>query len=117
MPFKFTGKIAKVTIDLQEMKTATANEVEKSRRRGLEERAVGLTRRRESQGAPGREEVHLDLNSGSVRGGTMDVGMVELNWYWDRYVRWQFNYGYAMVTEGLSPGNLQIFQARLQMMC
>ena len=59
---------------------------------------------------------HLDLNSGSVRGGKMDIGMVGLNWYWDRYVRWQFNYGYAMVSEGLSPGNLQIFQARLQMM-
>jgi arylsulfatase len=32
VPFKFTGKIAKVTIDLQEMKAATASEVEKSRK-------------------------------------------------------------------------------------
>ena len=30
LPFKFTGKITKVTIDLQEVKAATANEVEKS---------------------------------------------------------------------------------------
>jgi arylsulfatase len=32
VPFKFTGKIAKVTIDLQEMKPATANAVEQSRK-------------------------------------------------------------------------------------
>ena len=32
VPFKFTGKIARVTIDMQGMKTATANEVEKSRK-------------------------------------------------------------------------------------
>jgi phosphate-selective porin OprO/OprP len=59
---------------------------------------------------------HLDLNSGVVRGGKMDIGTAGLNWYWDRYLRWQFNYGYATVSEGPSPGNLQIFQARLQMM-
>jgi len=32
------------------------------------------------------------------------------------YIRWQCNYGCALMTGGPSPGNLQIFQARLQMM-
>jgi phosphate-selective porin OprO/OprP len=58
----------------------------------------------------------LNLNSGPIRGGDMDIGMLGLNWYWDRYLRWQFNYGYAKIDEGPSPGRLHIFQARLQMM-
>jgi phosphate-selective porin OprO/OprP len=58
---------------------------------------------------------YLDLNSGSVNGGTMHIAMLGLNWYWNRYVRWMFNTGYANVSGGPSPGNLYIFQARLQM--
>ncbi len=58
---------------------------------------------------------YLDLNSVSTRGGQMNIGMVGLNWYWNRYLRWQFNAGYANVNDGPSPGNLFIFQTRLQM--
>jgi phosphate-selective porin len=57
---------------------------------------------------------YLDLNSGTVAGGRMGIGMVGLNWYWNRYVRWQFNTGYASVHGGPTPGDLYIFQARLQ---
>jgi hypothetical protein len=45
----------------------------------------------------------------------MGIGMLGLNWYWNRYLRWQFNTGYASVKSGPSPGDLYIFQARLQM--
>jgi phosphate-selective porin len=59
---------------------------------------------------------YVDLNSGTVLGGRMGIGMVGLNWYWNRYVRWQLNAGYASVSGGSSPGDLYILQARLQMM-
>lgn len=58
---------------------------------------------------------YVDLTSGAVLGGRMAIGMAGLNWYWNRYLRWQFNAGYASVTGGPSPGNLYILQARLQM--
>jgi hypothetical protein len=45
----------------------------------------------------------------------MGIGMLGMNWYWDRYVRWQLNTGYADVRGGASPGDLYIIQARLQM--
>jgi phosphate-selective porin OprO/OprP len=57
---------------------------------------------------------YLDLNSGPVVGGRMAIGMAGLNWYWNRYLRWQLNAGYANVIDGPSPGNLYILQARLQ---
>lgn len=58
---------------------------------------------------------YVDLTSGSVNGGRMNIAMLGLNWYWNRYIRWMFNTGYANVTGGPSPGDLYIFQARLQM--
>ena len=39
----------------------------------------------------------------------------DLNWYWNQSVRWQFNYGYSHVVDGPSPGNLHVFQVRLQL--
>jgi hypothetical protein len=30
----------------------------------------------------------------------IDVGT---NWYWNRYLRWQFNAGYASISGGLHP--------------
>ena len=57
---------------------------------------------------------YLDLNSGPVVVGRMAIGMAGLNWYWNRYLRWQLNAGYANVIDGPSPGNLYILQARLQ---
>jgi len=58
---------------------------------------------------------YLDLVDSSVNGGRMAIGMLGLNWYWNRYLRWQFNGGYASVSGGPSPGDLYILQARLQM--
>ncbi|HTS55521.1 MAG TPA: porin [Burkholderiales bacterium] len=58
---------------------------------------------------------YVDLNSGSVNGGRMNIAMLGLNWYWNRYMRWMFNAGYANVTGGTSPGDLFIYQARLQL--
>ena len=58
---------------------------------------------------------YLDLNDASVNGGRMAIGMLGLNWYWNHYLRWQFNGGYASVSGGPTPGDLYILQARLQM--
>jgi phosphate-selective porin OprO/OprP len=58
---------------------------------------------------------YVDLTSGSVNGGRMNIAMLGLNWYWNRYIRWMLNTGYANVNGGTSPGDLFIFQARLQM--
>ena len=58
---------------------------------------------------------YVDLTSGSVNGGRMNIAMLGLNWYWNRYIRWMLNTGYANVTGGSSPGDLYILQARLQM--
>ena len=40
MPFKFTGKIAKVTIELKEMKTADKDEAGKSHREAALKKAL-----------------------------------------------------------------------------
>ena len=45
----------------------------------------------------------------------MVVFMPGLNWYWSKHLRLQANYGWAMVQDGPHPGNLQIFQTRLQL--
>jgi len=58
---------------------------------------------------------YVDLDSENVLGGKMAIAMLGLNWYWNRYLRWQLNTGYANVIDGPSPGNLYILQARLQM--
>ena len=41
--------------------------------------------------------------------------MPGLNWYWTEHIRWQFNYGFAHAVDGPSPGDLDIFQMRLQL--
>jgi phosphate-selective porin OprO/OprP len=58
---------------------------------------------------------YVDLNSETVSGGRMGIAMVGLNWYWNRYLRWQLNAAYANVIDGPTPGNLYILQGRLQM--
>jgi phosphate-selective porin OprO/OprP len=57
---------------------------------------------------------YLDLTDGAVNGGRMAILMPGVNWYWNQHARWQFNYGFAHVVDGPSPGNLNIFQARFQ---
>ncbi len=38
-----------------------------------------------------------------------------VNWYWNRYIRWQLNYNLANIHEGLDDGLLHAFQMRLQL--
>jgi phosphate-selective porin OprO/OprP len=57
---------------------------------------------------------YLTLNDGPIRGGRMFEFMPGLNWYWSKHVRLQANYGWARVQEGPHPGDLHLFQTRLQ---
>ncbi len=59
---------------------------------------------------------YLDLTSGPVEGGRILESTLGLNWWWNRYLRWQMNYGYANVEGGATPGRLQIIQGRVQLM-
>jgi phosphate-selective porin OprO and OprP len=59
---------------------------------------------------------YLDLNDGAVNGGRGIEYMLGLNWWWNRYFRWQLNYGYAIIDGGPTPGHLQLLQLRAQLM-
>ncbi|MFN7276988.1 MAG: porin, partial [Betaproteobacteria bacterium] len=59
---------------------------------------------------------YLDLSSGPVDGGRIAETTLGLNWWWNRYLRWQLNYGYAHIAGGASPGRLQVLQGRVQLM-
>lgn len=59
---------------------------------------------------------YLDLSDGPVDGGRMTESMIGLNWWWSRYLRWQLNYGYAIIEGGARPGHLQVLQGRIQLM-
>ncbi len=59
---------------------------------------------------------YLDLMSGTVNGGRVLETTAGVNWWWNRYLRWQLNYHYAVVNGGLTPGHVQILQARVQLM-
>lgn len=59
---------------------------------------------------------HVDLSAGTANGGRVTESTAGLNWWWNRYLRWQFNYNYAVIDGGLTPGHLQILQARIQLM-
>jgi phosphate-selective porin OprO/OprP len=59
---------------------------------------------------------HVDLSAGTANGGRMTETTAGLNWWWNRYLRWQLNYNYAVIDGGLTPGHLQILQARIQLM-
>ena len=57
---------------------------------------------------------YLDLRDGPIDGGRMHIVMPGINWYWSRHARLEFNYGWSAVNGGPSPGDLHMFQARLQ---
>ncbi|MBX9629446.1 MAG: OprO/OprP family phosphate-selective porin [Burkholderiales bacterium] len=59
---------------------------------------------------------YVDLDHGSANGGRMTEATAGLNWWWNRYLRWMFNYNYAIVEGGSTPGHLQVLQARIQLM-
>ncbi|MBX3732231.1 MAG: hypothetical protein KF791_06510 [Verrucomicrobiae bacterium] len=56
----------------------------------------------------------LGLNDGAVEGGRMRIIMGGLNWYWNRYIRWQLNAGYSAVSGGPTPGDLLIVEGRFE---
>ncbi len=51
----------------------------------------------------------------AVAGGRMHVLSAGFNWYWNRYVRWQFNYEFAAIDGGPLDGRLHVFQGRFQL--
>lgn len=57
----------------------------------------------------------VDLDDGSVAGGRLHELTAGLNWYWNRWVRWQANYSLAFVDGGPLDGRLHVFQARFQL--
>lgn len=57
---------------------------------------------------------YTDLDSGPVRGGKMHMLTAGWNWYWNRYIRWQLDYGLSLIDNGALDGNLHIFQLRMQ---
>ena len=58
---------------------------------------------------------YVDLSDVQVRGGQAAEVMSGLNWYWNRYVRMQFNIGYAHVSGGPRPGDYTILQTRIDL--
>ena len=58
---------------------------------------------------------YTDLDSKEVSGGQVFMMMSSLNWYWNRYSRMLFEYGYAHANSGPQDGDLHIFQVRFQL--
>jgi phosphate-selective porin OprO/OprP len=59
---------------------------------------------------------YLDLNTGQIRGGSGNELMSGLNWYWNRYVRVQFNVGWFHASDGPRPGSYVVLQSRIDLM-
>jgi phosphate-selective porin OprO/OprP len=57
---------------------------------------------------------YIDLSDDGVRGGEVFTLMAGVNWYWNRYVRLLFEYGFSDARDGPQTGGLHIFQTRLQ---
>ena len=57
----------------------------------------------------------VDLNDGGIDGGRMHALSAGINWYWNRYVRWQLGYELAIGDGGPLDGRLHVFQARFQL--
>jgi phosphate-selective porin OprO/OprP len=57
----------------------------------------------------------VDLDDGPVTGGRMHLLGAGLNWYWNRWVRWQLGYELAFVDGGTLDGRLHVLQGRFQL--
>ena len=55
-----------------------------------------------------------DLSDDQVHGGEILTLMTGVNWYFNRYGRLLFEYGYSQIGDGPQRGGLHIFQARFQ---
>jgi phosphate-selective porin OprO/OprP len=58
---------------------------------------------------------YVDLADGPIEGGRMHGFTAGLNWYWNRYVRWQFNHVFSIIDDGALDGRLHTFQVRFQL--
>ncbi len=58
----------------------------------------------------------LNLSDGAVHGGRMANTTLGLNWWWNRYLRWQIDYSYGVISDLPTAGRLQILQGRVQLM-
>ena len=59
---------------------------------------------------------YLDLTDGDVRGGQASELMSGINWYWNRYVRLQFNVGWSHASGGPRPGDAAVLQPRFDLL-
>jgi phosphate-selective porin OprO and OprP len=57
----------------------------------------------------------LDLNDGTIHGGKLWRITPMVNWYMTKVIRTEFIYGYGVLDRYNLKGNLQVFQARLQL--
>ncbi len=57
---------------------------------------------------------YVDLDSANIQGGKMTELMTSLNWYLQPHVLLRFEYGLAHIYDSAVPGNINIFQTRLQ---
>jgi phosphate-selective porin OprO/OprP len=57
----------------------------------------------------------VDLDDAGIHGGRMHLLGAGLNWYWNRWVRWQAGYELAFVDGGPLDGRLHVLQARFQL--
>jgi len=57
----------------------------------------------------------LDLDDGPISGGRMHVLTSGSSWYFNEYLRWQFEYSYASVSGGHANGHVHTVQTRMQL--
>ena len=58
---------------------------------------------------------YTNLDDGAVRGGRMHSLSGGLSWYWNRYLRTQFDYVHSLIDGGALDGRLNTFQMRFQL--
>ncbi len=114
-PYNFGGAYASASW------TLTGEQPEYNRNIGVPARIIPIKDLSRKNGTWGAWQVaarisYLDLSSATVNGGRVMESTLGLNWWWNRYLRWQLNYGYTVIEGGLTPGHLQILQARMQLM-
>jgi phosphate-selective porin OprO/OprP len=59
---------------------------------------------------------NVDLTDGDIRGGRAFALTSGLNWYWNHYVRLQFDVGYTHASGGPRPGDAAVLQTRFDLL-
>ncbi|MCU0870496.1 MAG: OprO/OprP family phosphate-selective porin [Burkholderiales bacterium] len=114
-PYQFLGAY------LQTAWTITGEQPAYNRAVGIPERIIPSKEFSWSEGTWGAWQVALrgstlDLADGSAKGGRITEGTLGLNWWWNRYLRWQLNYNYAHIADNAFAGHLHVLQGRVQLM-